>query len=562
MNLIKNKIKRDNLAILILLIAWIPYFYNCWLYSIWDSNEAYYIEGPKEMVSNSESFTPLFNYTYRFEKPILSYWLVILFHKIFGSFLLSERFALAFFALASIILTFLISKSFFKLLDNEDHNTFSTFSALIFATSFKFFTLSHRSIIDILLTFWILLALYFYINFVNSNYKTFIWLYYASIAMALGTLTKGLLGLVVPAGIIFFHLLFARKLFIFKKLHFYVGTVIYLLVAAPWYIYMLYTHGVQYISFFIIGNHLNLYLKGEYSLSRPIWYYIPNLIGGFAPWSLFLFITAYSLYNHYKNNQQKSNLIKFFIVWIAFIFIFFSLSKGKQEEYILQIYPAFSILLSWSFLYTYKCQNNIMLKKLVKLSVFLLSFAYLLVSISFHLLNRTIFPNYIYLSPIPIILIFLSVILICRFPESNIRSIIIYSSIITWLFYFTLIALYLPIYEKEYKYVKYFANYYLNNNGYNSAIGYYKVGIPSLVYYTNEKVYIFMKIEEIKKIAEQKQLYLITDAKSYDEINYLNKKFNIIAKRWQFPTTLKSFIKIAQGLGVEEVYLLKIRMIK
>lgn len=559
MNLIKSNIKKWNLAFLIILIVWIPYFYNCWAYSIWDSNEAYYVEGPKEMVSNAEFFTPLFNYTYRFEKPILSYWFVILFNKFFESFLLSERFALTFFALASIILTFLISQSFFKVLDNKEHITFSTFSTLIFATSFKFFTLSHRSIIDILLTFWILLALYFYINFVNTNYSRHLWLYFSSIAMALGTLTKGLLGFVVPAGIIFLHLLLAGKLFIFKKLHIYICSLMYLLIAAPWYIYMLYTHGIQYISFFMIGNHLNLYLKGEYSLARPIWYYIPNLISGFAPWSLFLPITAYSLYHYYKNNHQKSDLIKFFIIWIAFIFTFFSLSKGKQEEYILQIYPALSILLSWSFLYSYKYQNTTKLKKLIKLSVFLLSFTFLLVSISLYLLNRTIFASYIYLSPIPTIFIFLSVILICRFPESNLKSIIIYIFIFTWLLYFTLIALYLPVYEKEYKYVKYFANYYLNNKQDNSAIGYYKVGIPSLVYYTNEKVYIFMKVEEIKDTAKQKQLYLITDAKTHDEISYINNRFDIAAKRWQFPTTLKSFMKITQGLGAEQVYLLRLK---
>jgi 4-amino-4-deoxy-L-arabinose transferase-like glycosyltransferase len=374
--------------------------------------------------------------------------------------------------------------------------------------------------------------------------------------MGMGTLTKGLLGIIVPCGIIFIYLLLQKDFSLLKTKQFYIAVFIYLLIASPWYIYMGLVHGSKYLSFFLIGNHINLFLKGEYSLARPIWYYLPNIIGGFAPWSLFLPFMIYCLYVYHREGKGITN-VNFLYAWIGFILVFFSLSKGKQEEYILQIYPAFSILLSLCLSYAVKHIPSVNMKKWVRLTVFLVSFVFLLASFSLHLLNRTIFTSYGELEAIPIFFIFLVIILICKYTASSIKAAAVFSIIITYLFYFMLITFYLPLYEKEYKFVKYFAQYYKNNKRADEDIGYYRIGIPSLVYYTNEKVYIFMSIEEIKKVAEKRRLYLAVDARGYDAYDYLQNNFTVLMKKKQFPTTLKSFIKITQGLGAEEVYLLK-----
>ena len=43
--------------------------------AITDSDEAFYAESAREMVESGDWLTPHFNYIYRFEKPILYYWL-------------------------------------------------------------------------------------------------------------------------------------------------------------------------------------------------------------------------------------------------------------------------------------------------------------------------------------------------------------------------------------------------------------------------------------------------------------------------------------------------------
>ena len=43
--------------------------------AIADSDEAFYAESAREMVESGDWLTPHFNYIYRFEKPVLYYWL-------------------------------------------------------------------------------------------------------------------------------------------------------------------------------------------------------------------------------------------------------------------------------------------------------------------------------------------------------------------------------------------------------------------------------------------------------------------------------------------------------
>jgi len=554
----KFNISTKILLILFFCLLWFPYFFNGWAYSIWDSNEAYYVEGPKEMLIYKDLFTPYFNYEYRFEKPILSYWIVIFFYKLFGISVSSERLAIAFFALLSIILTYLISRNIFaSLYDIKIAQELALFSSATFAISFKFFTLSHRSIIDILLTFWVLSALFFYLKFLDKNCQSLMFISAAFICFALGVLAKGLLGIVVPAGIIFFHILLTKRFFIFKDLKFYLGILLFIIIASPWFIYMAYKHGLSYLQFFFLGNHIELYLKGAYSLPRPIWYYIPNIAGGFAPWScFFLFILSF-LYYSIKNKIKIIDKGLFILIWVLYIFLFFSLSKGKQEEYVLQIYPGLSILLIWAVQESLTNLNNLILKKLKYITVCFLSFLYLSICIIVYLFNKAIFPEQISLNLFVILFLLFSIFSIVGLKEFNLKKIIIICAAFNWVVYCILIVVYLPLFDKEYKYVRYFAEKYKELKNESSRIGYYKVGIPSLCYYANEKVYIFKNVKEIEEAKKEGELYLIIDENSFNNFSEdLAGGFNIIDERKQFPTTFRNFMKLFKGYGKERILLL------
>ncbi len=70
--------------------------------TIWDANEAFYAETPREMIESGDYINPSFNYYPRFNKPVLSYWAVAASYHVFGVSELSERIPIALSALVLI----------------------------------------------------------------------------------------------------------------------------------------------------------------------------------------------------------------------------------------------------------------------------------------------------------------------------------------------------------------------------------------------------------------------------------------------------------------------------
>ena len=71
-------------CIVLLAAAVIPYFVKLGDASIWDANEAFYVETPREMIESGDYVNPSFNYEPRFNKPVLSYWIVAGLYQVFG----------------------------------------------------------------------------------------------------------------------------------------------------------------------------------------------------------------------------------------------------------------------------------------------------------------------------------------------------------------------------------------------------------------------------------------------------------------------------------------------
>ena len=92
--------KRILLPLLVLACA--VYFVALGASSIWDANEAFYVETPREMMEAHDYINPSFNYLPRFNKPVLSYWIVAAFYKVFGMSVAVQRVPIALGALIII----------------------------------------------------------------------------------------------------------------------------------------------------------------------------------------------------------------------------------------------------------------------------------------------------------------------------------------------------------------------------------------------------------------------------------------------------------------------------
>ena len=63
--------------------------------SVWDTNEAFYVETPRQMVRSGDYINPTFNAAPRFNKPVLSYWIVAGLYRAFGDSVAVERVGIA-----------------------------------------------------------------------------------------------------------------------------------------------------------------------------------------------------------------------------------------------------------------------------------------------------------------------------------------------------------------------------------------------------------------------------------------------------------------------------------
>ena len=130
----------------------LPLFVSLDTSSVWDSNEAFYVQTPREMVEHGDWIVPRFNGQPRVNKPPLSYWLVAAPYSVFGVSIFWERLMLALLAYASVWAVFLSG----RILVSERA---ALLAAVLFTTTFRFQVLARRLLIDILLLFCILAAL-------------------------------------------------------------------------------------------------------------------------------------------------------------------------------------------------------------------------------------------------------------------------------------------------------------------------------------------------------------------------------------------------------------------
>src|SRR6476646_6464954 len=175
------------------------------------------------------------------------------------------------------------------------------------------------------------------------------------IFIGLSLLAKGLIGIVMPVGILSLHHLFQRRLTGRKTLTSMVwGLPLALIVAGTWYGPVIWRHGWLFIDQFFIQHHFARYLSNKYHHAQPVYYYLIVVPLLTLPWTAFLIAGL----RHFKSwlglsktaSEQRSErslnlLMGFALAWFFFPLVFFSFSGSKLPGYILPILPAAALII-------------------------------------------------------------------------------------------------------------------------------------------------------------------------------------------------------------------------
>ena len=159
--------------------------------------------------------------------------------------------------------------------------------------------------------------------------------------MGLGILTKGPVGLIVPAGAYAAARLAAGEGRLLRKSHWLWGPLLALAWPAIWLGLVWWTGApAGYLRELLVGQNVER-AAGEFGHVRPFYYYLYSIPSDWMPWTLALPAAALVL----RRDPERRRLLRRLGGWIGFIALFFSLLATKRNVYVLGAVPAFAILI-------------------------------------------------------------------------------------------------------------------------------------------------------------------------------------------------------------------------
>src|SRR5262249_5866509 len=111
------------------------------------------------------------------------------------------------------------------------------------------------------------------------------WMIVAAAMLALGTLAKGPVALVLGGAIALGWIVTERRGREIVKMPLLGCAIIYLAIAVPWYV-LVEMRNPGFLRFFFVHEHLQRYVSSSEHGWGP-WFFIPILIGGAWPWIFF-----------------------------------------------------------------------------------------------------------------------------------------------------------------------------------------------------------------------------------------------------------------------------------
>ncbi len=225
-------------------------------------------------------------------------------------------------------------------------------AAVVLATSFQWTASSTTARVDIVLAAAVSLALLLFARAIGKGRVIPVSVF---ALLAVATLTKGPIGLVLPVAVALVTLGLRGELGLLGRREAKLLSVA-AAIAGCWYLLAATLDGDAFVAKQILKENVFRVLDPdsvEAGHVRPFWYYVPLLAAGFAPWSLFLPGLATFVFTRRRRGEVSDPHLVFAASWGAVAVTIFSLAGSKRSVYLLPAYPAFALLVAraWTLLF-------------------------------------------------------------------------------------------------------------------------------------------------------------------------------------------------------------------
>lgn len=338
MHVVQEPLARSRLLLLLLAVA-VVWFGNLEYRKLFHPDEGRYAEIPREMVASADWLTPRLNGIKYFEKPPLQYWATAAAYRVFGEAQWTSRLWTALSGFLAVLLTYAAGVR----LSGPDAGLYA---ALLLVSSAGFVLGGHYNTLDMGLTFFLTLALVAFL-FAQRDHQTrrgrALWMHVAWAAAAGAVLSKGLVGAVLPAGGLVAYTLLTRDFAVWRRLNPVTGVLLFLALAAPWFVQVSLANP-EFPRYFFIHEHFQRFLTTAHYRDQPWWFFLPVLVLGLLPWTT---LVPGGLAQAWRSESDGSGFRarRFLLAYAGFILLFFSASSSKLEAYVLPMLPAIALLL-------------------------------------------------------------------------------------------------------------------------------------------------------------------------------------------------------------------------
>lgn len=297
-----------------------------------EPDETRYAEIPREMLAAGDFVVPRLNGLPYFEKPPLLYWSNAAAFRLFGETPWAARLPTRLAGLGTALLLVLAVAA-------RRGRREGLAAGILFLASPIGFLMARTNLTDGMLTFFFTATLLAARSAIERREKGRSWLAIAALtgAAAAGAfLTKGLVALALPGLILLFWCLATGRLAGLGALVASPATLVFLALAAPWFLMVERRHP-GFLQFFFIHEHLRRFATGAAKRPGPLYYFVPVFALGFLPGFAFFFAGA-------RKAWRRTDDGFFFLVWFAAVFGLFSLSQSKLPPYLFPAIPAAAAL--------------------------------------------------------------------------------------------------------------------------------------------------------------------------------------------------------------------------
>ena len=223
-------VRNHSRSLWIITFLWLViYFAGMFTPALLDDVDSVHAEAAREMLYRHDWVTLYTNGIRYLEKAPMMYWTIATSYRLFGVSDWSTRLPLMLGVLGLLFTTYKLGKYAYG-------DSGGLYAAAVLATSIGPYIFTRFLIPDVLVGLWLAIGYLFFLRSLDEEPPSRLSCWGFAVACALNVLTKGLIGLVFPAGAIGLYLLLTGNLKHLLRLRLIPSTIVFFVLAAPWHI--------------------------------------------------------------------------------------------------------------------------------------------------------------------------------------------------------------------------------------------------------------------------------------------------------------------------------------